>query len=34
VIGWRIGDGSEEVMKLIIARDLVAERQSRAPDAG
>ncbi|MBW1685576.1 MAG: acyl-CoA dehydrogenase family protein [Deltaproteobacteria bacterium] len=34
VIGWRIGDGSEEVMKLIIARDLVAERQSRATRAG
>ena len=24
VIGWQIGDGSEEVMKLIIARELVA----------
>jgi cyclohexanecarboxyl-CoA dehydrogenase len=22
VIGWQIGDGSEEVMKLIITRDL------------
>ena len=30
VIGWQIGDGSEEVMKLIIARDLVAERQGRS----
>ena len=23
VIGWQIGDGSEEVMKLIIARELL-----------
>jgi cyclohexanecarboxyl-CoA dehydrogenase len=29
VIGWQIGDGSEEVMKLIIARDLAAERSAR-----
>jgi cyclohexanecarboxyl-CoA dehydrogenase len=29
VIGWQIGDGSEEVMKLIIARALVAERNAR-----
>ena len=26
VIGWQIGDGSEEVMKLIIARALAADR--------
>ena len=25
VIGWQIGDGSEEVMKLIIVRGLFAE---------
>jgi cyclohexanecarboxyl-CoA dehydrogenase len=29
VIGWQIGDGSEEVMKLIIARELVAKRNAR-----
>ena len=30
VLGWLIGDGSEEVMKLIIARDLVLERNKCA----
>jgi hypothetical protein len=29
VIGWQIGDGSEEVMKLIITRELFR----RAPNA-
>ena len=24
VIGWQIGDGSEEVMKLIVARELLS----------
>ena len=32
VIGWQIGDGSEEVMKLIIARSLVG-RFDDAPAA-
>jgi hypothetical protein len=26
-VGWQIGDGSEEVMKLITARELVAARR-------
>ena len=29
VIGWRIGDGSEEVMKLIIAREFMTESETR-----
>jgi cyclohexanecarboxyl-CoA dehydrogenase len=29
VIGWQIGDGSEEVMKLIVARELMTKREGR-----
>jgi cyclohexanecarboxyl-CoA dehydrogenase len=29
VLGWLIGDGSEEVMKLIVARDLIEDRRNR-----
>ena len=31
VIGWQIGDGSEEVMKLIITRDLMSGDSSAGP---
>lgn len=31
VIGWQIGDGAEEVMKLIIARDLLSRDEGGKP---